>query len=63
MRLIKAAEVPGAAIAILNRDHVVYEKAYGYRDTEKKLLLTAGSSFTRVLGLYRKREGARRLYE
>ena len=46
MRLIKAAEVPGAVIAILNRDHVVYEKAYGYRGAEKKPPLTADSAFS-----------------
>jgi CubicO group peptidase (beta-lactamase class C family) len=44
MRMIKAA-VPGAVIAILNRDHVVYEKAYGYREAEKKLPLTADSVY------------------
>ena len=48
---MKAAEVPGIGIAIINRDQVVYEKAYGFRDTEKKLPLTtdtvmAGASLT-----------------
>ena len=57
MRLTKAAEVPGAAIAMLNRNQVVYERAYGYRDTEKELPLTADSvmsaaSFTKVAFAY-----------
>jgi CubicO group peptidase (beta-lactamase class C family) len=57
MRLIKAAEVPGAAIAILNRGHVVYERAYGFRDTDKELHLTPDSvmsaaSFTKVAFAY-----------
>jgi len=45
MRMIKGAEVPGTVIAILNRDHVFYKKAYGYRAAEKKLPLTADSVF------------------
>lgn len=56
-RLMKAAEVPGAGIAIINRDGVVYEKGYGYRDTEKKLPLTAdtvmsGASLTKAMFAY-----------
>ena len=57
LRLMKAAEVPGAAIAILNGNNVVYEKAYGYRDTEKQLPLSPDSvmsaaSFTKVAFAY-----------
>lgn len=56
-RLIKAAEVSGAGIAILNGDRVVYENGYGFRDTEKKLPLTTDSvmcaaSFTKVAFAY-----------
>jgi CubicO group peptidase (beta-lactamase class C family) len=40
IRLMKAAEVPGVGIAIINRDQVVYEKGYGFRETEKKLPFT-----------------------
>src|SRR5579859_3711385 len=55
--LMKAGEVPGAAIAILNGDQVVYEKAYGYRDKEKMLPLTtdstmSGASLTKVAFAY-----------
>jgi CubicO group peptidase (beta-lactamase class C family) len=42
-RLMKAAEVTGAGIAILNRGKVAYLKAYGYRDKEKNLPLTVDS--------------------
>jgi CubicO group peptidase (beta-lactamase class C family) len=57
MRLMKAAEVPGVSIAIINRDQVVYEKAYGFRDTEKKLPLTtdtvmSGASLTKAAFAY-----------
>jgi len=57
MRLMKAAEVPGTAIALINKDRVVYEKAYGYRDTEKKLPLTTdtvmpGASLTKAVFAY-----------
>ena len=56
-RVMKAAEVPGAAIAIINGNRVVYEKAYGYRDTEKKLPLKTdtvmpGASLTKVVFAY-----------
>ena len=56
-QLMKAAEVPGAGIAIINGDGVVYEKGYGYRDTEKKLPLTtdtvmSGASFTKAVFAY-----------
>jgi len=57
MRLMQAAEVPGVGIAIINRDQVVYEKAYGFRDTQKKLPLTtdtvmSGASLTKVAFAY-----------
>lgn len=53
LKLLKAAEVTGAAIAILNGGRVVYSKAHGLRDTEKSLPLTedsvmAAASFTKV---------------
>lgn len=56
-RLMKAAEVPGAGMAIINGDGVIYEKGYGYRDTEKKLPLTtdtvmSGASFTKAVFAY-----------
>nr|WP_256452189.1 serine hydrolase domain-containing protein [Luteibacter aegosomaticola] len=38
--LMKAADVPGLAIAVIRDGKVVSVKAYGYRDTEKKLPLT-----------------------
>src|ERR1700749_3846996 len=52
-RLMKAAEVPGASIAIFNIGKVTYLKAYGFRDEEKQLPLTVNSvmtaaSFTKV---------------
>jgi len=57
MRLMKAAEVPGVVIAIINRGQVVYEKAYGFRDTERKLPLTtdtvmSGASLTKAAFAY-----------
>jgi CubicO group peptidase (beta-lactamase class C family) len=42
-RLIKAAEVPGTAIAILNDGKIAYLKAYGFRNEEKTLPLTVDS--------------------
>lgn len=45
-RLMKAAEVTGVAITIFNDGKIAYEKAYGYRDTEKKLPLTEDSVMT-----------------
>jgi CubicO group peptidase (beta-lactamase class C family) len=45
-RLMKAAEVTGVAIAIFNDGKIAYEKAYGFRDTEKKLPLTEDSVMT-----------------
>jgi CubicO group peptidase (beta-lactamase class C family) len=56
-RLMKAAEVTGAGIAIFNHGKVAYLKAYGLRDTEKNLPLTVDSvmtaaSFTKVAFAY-----------
>ena len=56
-RLMSAAEVTGAGIAIFNGGNVVYQKAYGFRDQEKKLPLTensvlAAASFTKVAFSY-----------
>lgn len=56
-RLMAAGEVPGVAIAILNGDKVVYEHAYGLRDTAKKLPLTtntvmSGASLTKAAFAY-----------
>ncbi len=56
-RLIRAAEVTGAGIAILNNGKVAYLKAFGFRDKEKHLPLTedsvmAGASFTKVAFTY-----------
>jgi CubicO group peptidase (beta-lactamase class C family) len=52
-RLMQPAEVTGAGIAILNGGKIAYLKAYGFRDREKKLPLTANSvmaaaSFSKV---------------
>jgi CubicO group peptidase (beta-lactamase class C family) len=45
-RLMKAAEVTGVAVMIFNDGKIAYEKAYGFRDTEKKLPLTQDSVMT-----------------
>jgi CubicO group peptidase (beta-lactamase class C family) len=45
-RLIQAAHVTGAGVAILHHGKVVYLKAYGLRDTEKNLPLTPDSVMT-----------------
>jgi CubicO group peptidase (beta-lactamase class C family) len=42
-RLMKAAEVTGAGIAVFNRGKIAYMKAYGFRDKEKNLPLTVDS--------------------
>jgi CubicO group peptidase (beta-lactamase class C family) len=42
-RLVKAAEVTGVGIAILDHGKVAFVKAYGFRDKEKKLPLTTDS--------------------
>ncbi|HET8823927.1 MAG TPA: serine hydrolase [Terriglobales bacterium] len=45
-RLMKAAEVPGVAIAIINHGQIAFLKAYGFRDSEKQLPLTPDSVMT-----------------
>ena len=45
-RLLEAAHVTGASVAILQRGNVVYLKSYGLRDTEKNLPLTPDSVMT-----------------
>ena len=42
-RLMKAAEVTGAGIAVFNHGKIAYMKAYGFRDKEKNLPLTVNS--------------------
>lgn len=56
-RLMSAAEVTGAGIAIFNSGKVAYLKTYGFRDKDRKLPLTensvmAGASFTKVAFTY-----------
>ena len=43
-RLMKAAEVPGLGLAVLNDGNIVYLKAYGIRDKERNLPLTVDSA-------------------
>jgi len=45
-RLMKAAEVPGVAIAIIDHGQIAFVKAYGFRDVEKQLPLTPDSVMT-----------------
>ncbi len=45
-RLMQAAEVPGAGIAIFNGGRIAYLKTYGLRDKEKNLPLTPDSVMT-----------------
>jgi CubicO group peptidase (beta-lactamase class C family) len=45
-RLIGAAGVTGAGVAIFNRGEVAYVKAYGFRDKERGLALTPDSVMT-----------------
>jgi CubicO group peptidase (beta-lactamase class C family) len=56
-RLINAAEVTGAGVAIFNHGKVAYLKAYGFRDKEKNLPLTpdtvmSAASFSKVALAY-----------
>lgn len=44
--LMKAAEVPGVAISIINDGSIVYQKAYGFRDIDNKLPLNTSSVMT-----------------
>jgi CubicO group peptidase (beta-lactamase class C family) len=43
--MMKKFDVPGMAIAIVKGKQVVYARAFGYRDTEKKLPVTADTLF------------------
>jgi CubicO group peptidase (beta-lactamase class C family) len=45
-RLMHAASVPGIAITILNDNQIVFEKAYGFRDTARHSPLTTSSIMT-----------------
>ena len=45
-RVMRAAEVPGAAIALFNDGNVAYLKTYGVRDKDNKLPLTPDSVMT-----------------
>jgi len=56
-RLMHAAEVTGAGVAIINHGKIVYEKTYGLRDTKNNLPLTEDSvmyaaSFSKVAFAY-----------
>ena len=56
-RLMRAAEVTGVSIALLNNGRVAYLKSYGFADKEKSLPLTEDSvmsaaSFTKVAFAY-----------
>jgi CubicO group peptidase (beta-lactamase class C family) len=43
--MIDAWKVPGLAVAIVKNGQVVYEKGFGFRDTEKKLPVTPDTLF------------------
>lgn len=45
-RLIKAADVTGAGIGMIDRGKIIYLKSYGLRDKEKNLPLTPDSVMT-----------------
>lgn len=45
-RLLEAAHVTGASVALFHRNNVVYLKSYGLRDTERTLPLTPDSVMT-----------------
>ena len=54
---MKAAEVTGVGIAVIQGGDVVYTRAYGFRDTERKASLTvdsvmSGASFTKSAFAY-----------
>ena len=54
---MSGAQVPGVALAILNRGRAVYVKGYGLRDKERDLPMTAntvmtGASFSKVAFAY-----------
>ncbi len=57
LRLMRAAEVTGAGVTLLNNGRAAYSKAYGLRDVEKQLPLTedsvmAGASLSKVAFTY-----------
>ncbi len=57
LRLMRAAEVTGAGIAVFNGGKVAYSKSYGWRDTAKQLPLTedsvmAGASLSKATFAY-----------
>lgn len=57
LRVMRAGRVPGVAVAILDEGKVVFQKAYGMRDVERRLPLTvdsvlAGASFTKSVFAY-----------
>ena len=56
-RLMTAGRVPGLALAILDRGEIVYQRAFGYRDVERRLPLTDttvmyAASFTKSMFAY-----------
>ena len=56
-RLMHAAEVTGAGVAVINHGKIVCEKTYGFRDTKNNLPLTEDSvmyaaSFSKVAFAY-----------
>jgi CubicO group peptidase (beta-lactamase class C family) len=56
-RLMEAGRVPGLALAILNGGEIVYQRAFGHRDVERRLPLTDttvmyAASFTKVMFAY-----------
>ncbi|HEV3224347.1 MAG TPA: serine hydrolase domain-containing protein [Puia sp.] len=45
LRLMNAAKVTGLGLAIINNDSIVYEKTYGYKNTDTKELLDTSTIF------------------
>jgi hypothetical protein len=41
-------QIPGAAVAVINRDGVVFAKAYGSRDIESKLPVTLDTAYSHL---------------
>src|ERR1043165_7021704 len=42
---LKDWNVPGLAVAVVLKDHIVYAKGFGFRDREKKLPVTTNTLF------------------
>src|ERR1051325_7957602 len=42
---LKDWNVPGLAVAVVHKDHIVYAKGFGFRDREKKLPVTTNTLF------------------